>query len=171
MAIYHTKECKLSSPKVFMGFFTIFTLIFYAWNILVIIISMYPRENMILATKIIKIGLLRLKLWPFFEQKSVEIFWIQGFHGYLTIFPLKIYAWVILVIILSIHICESMILTTKIIKVGQLKLKVWTFSKSKSVEVFTIKGFFWCFTISTLIIYARIILVITISILPESMIL
>ena len=69
------KSVKLSSPKVFMGFFTISTLIFYAWTILVIIISMYPHENMILATKIIKIGQLRLKLWPFFNSKSVEIFY------------------------------------------------------------------------------------------------
>ena len=123
------KSVKLSSPKVFMGFFTISTLIFYAWTILVIIISMYPRENMILATKIIKIGQLRLKLWPFFKLKSVDIFSILGFHGYLTIFTLIIYAWIILVIIISIHLCESMILATKIIKIGQLRLKVWTFFK------------------------------------------
>ena len=62
MVICQTKELELSSPKVFYEFFIIFTLIFYAWTILVIIVSINTYESMILATKIIKIGQLRLKL-------------------------------------------------------------------------------------------------------------
>ena len=54
------------------GFFTIFTLRIYSWTILVIMISIYTHESMILAKKIIKIGQLRLKLEPNFKFVKIS---------------------------------------------------------------------------------------------------
>ena len=142
------------------------------YEVLVIMqwISTHDLTN--LATKITKFGLLGQKLQPLFISRLLEMFSPRVFQSFFAIFNLIVKARTLLVIMVCIYTCESMILATKIIKISQLKLKVWTFFKPKSVEVFSIKGFFGCFTISTLIICAWIILAVMISTYPrESMIL
>ena len=140
-------------------------------GVLVIIKSIWTKELSILAEKIIKIGQQRLKLWPFITPKSVKLSSPKVFMGFFTISTLIFYAWTILVIIISINTCERMILATKIIKIGLLRLKLWYFCLSKT-RIFLIQGFYEYSTICNLTIYAWNNLVIMVSIYTcESMIL
>ena len=73
------KEIKMFSPMGSCGFFTIFTLRIYSWTILVIMISIYTRESITLATKIIKIGQWRHEMCPIFKSKETKVFLIEVF--------------------------------------------------------------------------------------------
>ena len=54
--------------------------------------------------------------------------------GFFTILTRIVYTWTILVIVISIYPCKSMILAMKIIKIGQLSLKLWSFFKLKCIN-------------------------------------
>ena len=67
MVVYQTEEYRSGLPWVF---FIIFTPKIYARIILVIMISIYTRESMMMATRISKVGQLRLKLWLFVKPQT-----------------------------------------------------------------------------------------------------
>ena len=136
-----SRNTEIFSPCGFSWFFTIFTLKIIASSILVIIISMYTCETMILAKKIKEIGQFWGKLWPFCKLRITEIFSPSGFSWFFTIFTLKILASSILVIIISIYTRETMILAKKIKKIGKFWGKSCPFFKSKMTEIFTLQRF------------------------------
>ena len=86
-AIFHFQTTGYILAQGFSRFFAIFTLIVNARTLLVIMVCIYTCESMILATKIIKIGRLGQKLWPFFISRLLEKFSIWVFHSFLPFSP------------------------------------------------------------------------------------
>ena len=88
-AIFHFQTTGNIFAQGFSKFFAIFTLIVNARTLLVIMVCIYTCESMILVTKIIKIGWLGQKSWPFFISRLLEKYLPRVFNTFCHLHPYR----------------------------------------------------------------------------------
>ena len=114
------------------------------YEVLVIIKRIRTNVLINLATKIIIFGRLGQELQHFFISRLLEIFLPRVFQSFFAILTIIVNARTLLVIMVCIYTCESMILATKIIKIGWLGQKSQPFFISRLLEKY-LPRFFYTF--------------------------